>query len=48
MSLGIRALGAGLLAAVVLRSCAPVTSAEPVWPFAGAESASATKPLPAQ
>jgi len=35
-------LGAGLLAAAVPLANAPVAAAEPVWPVAGAESASAT------
>ncbi len=42
MSLGIRMLGAGLLSAAVSLAIAPVATAEPVWPVAGAESASAT------
>jgi hypothetical protein len=42
MSPGMRMLGAGLLAAVALPTYARVAAAEPVWPFAGAESASAT------
>jgi len=42
MSLGMRMLAAGLLAAAASFACAPVAAAEPVWPFAGAESASAT------
>jgi hypothetical protein len=42
MSLGMRMLGAGLLAASVALAAAPVATAEPVWPVAGAESASAT------
>ena len=37
-----RMLAAGLLAAAVPLACAPVATAEPVWPVAGAESASAT------
>jgi hypothetical protein len=36
-----RMLAAGLLTAASL-ACAPVAAAEPVWPVAGAESASAT------
>jgi hypothetical protein len=35
-------LGAGLLAAAVSLAISPVAVAEPVWPVAGAESASAT------
>jgi hypothetical protein len=42
MSLGMRMLASGLLAAAVLLAIAPVATAEPVWPVAGAESASAT------
>jgi hypothetical protein len=42
MSLGIRVFGAGLLAASVSLAAAPVATAEPVWPVAGAESAGAT------
>jgi hypothetical protein len=42
MSLGMRMLGAGLLAAAVSLASAPGATAEPVWPVAGAESASAT------
>ena len=42
MSLGMRMLGAGLLAAAVSLATAPVATAEPVWPVAGAESAGAT------
>jgi hypothetical protein len=42
MSLGMRMLGAGLLAAAVSPAIAPVATADPVWPVAGAESASAT------
>jgi hypothetical protein len=42
MSLGMRMLAAGLLAAAVPVANAPVAAAEPVWPVAGAESASAT------
>jgi hypothetical protein len=42
MSLGMRVLDAGLLAAAVSLAAAAVTTAEPVWPVAGAESASAT------
>lgn len=36
-----RMLAAGLLAAASL-ACAPVVTADPVWPVAGAESAAAT------
>jgi hypothetical protein len=42
MTLAIRVLAAGILAAAVLLTPAPVAVAEPVWPFAGAESAGAT------
>jgi hypothetical protein len=42
MSLGMRMLGAGLVGAAVSLGNAPVATAEPVWPVAGAESASAT------
>ena len=42
MSTRMRILAAGLLAAAVSLTGAPVASAEPVWPVAGAESASAT------
>jgi hypothetical protein len=42
MSLGMRMLGAGLFGAAVSLGNAPVATAEPVWPVAGAESASAT------
>jgi hypothetical protein len=42
MSLGMRMLAAGLLTAAASFACPPVAVAEPVWPFAGAESASAT------
>lgn len=35
-------LAAGILAAAVPLACAPVATAEPGWPVAGAESASAT------
>jgi len=43
MSLGMRILlGARLLAAAVPLAAAPAATAEPVWPVAGAESASAT------
>jgi hypothetical protein len=42
MSLGTRMLGAVLLTAAVSLAIAPVATAEPVWPVAGAESASAT------
>ena len=42
MSLGTRMLAAGLLAAAASFAGAPVGAAEPVWPVAGAESASAT------
>ena len=42
MSLLMRMLAAGLLAAHLLPTTAPVAAAEPVWPVAGAESASAT------
>ena len=42
MSLVRRMLGAGLLAASVSLAAAPVATAEPVWPVAGAESAGAT------
>jgi len=35
-------LGAGILGAAVSLAIAPVAAAEPVWPVAGAESASAT------
>jgi hypothetical protein len=35
-------LGAGLVGAAVSLGNAPVATAEPVWPVAGAESASAT------
>jgi hypothetical protein len=42
MSLGMRMLGAELLGATVLLANAPGATAEPVWPVAGAESASAT------
>jgi hypothetical protein len=42
MSLKSGALAAGLVAAALLLACAPVARAEPVWPVAGGESASAT------
>jgi hypothetical protein len=45
MSLGMRMLGAGLFAAAASHAVAPVApvaTAEPVWPVAGAESARAT------
>jgi hypothetical protein len=42
MSLGMRMLDAGLLAAAVSLAAAPLATAEPVWPVAGAESAGAT------
>jgi hypothetical protein len=42
MLFGIRMLAMGLLAAAVFLSVAPVAAADPVWPVAGAESASAT------
>jgi hypothetical protein len=42
MSLRMRMLATALLAATVFPAKAPVATAEPVWPFAGAESASAT------
>jgi hypothetical protein len=42
MSLGMRMLGAGLLGAAISLANAPAATAEPVWPVAGAESASAT------
>jgi hypothetical protein len=42
MSLGIPTLAAGLLASAATFACAPDAAAEPVWPVAGAESASAT------
>jgi hypothetical protein len=42
MSLGMRLLGAMLLAAAVSVAKASVATTEPVWPVAGAESASAT------
>jgi hypothetical protein len=42
MSINSGMLGAGLLAAAVPLANAPVAAAEPVWPVAGAESASAT------
>lgn len=42
MSLGIEMLGAGVLGAAMSLAIAPVATAEPVWPVAGAESASAT------
>jgi hypothetical protein len=42
MSLGMRMIAAGLLAAPVSVAFAPLAAAEPVWPVAGAESASAT------
>jgi hypothetical protein len=42
MSFGMRMLGAMLFAAAVSLANAPAATAEPVWPVAGAESASAT------
>ena len=42
MSARLGLFGAGLLASAVAVSYAPVATAEPVWPVAGAESASAT------
>jgi hypothetical protein len=42
MSLGMRMLGAGLLGVAASLAIAPVATAEPVWPVAGAESAGAT------
>jgi hypothetical protein len=42
MSLGMRMLGAALLGAALSLAIAAVAAAEPVWPVAGAESASAT------
>ena len=42
MSLGMRMLGAGLVGAAVSLGNAPVATAEPVGPVAGAGSASAT------
>lgn len=40
--MSLRMLGAGVLGAAVTLAVAPVANAEPVWPVAGAESASAT------
>jgi hypothetical protein len=42
MSINSGMLAAGLLATAVPLAYAPVAAAEPVWPVAGAESASAT------
>jgi hypothetical protein len=42
MSLEMRMLATGLLAAAILLAGGPVAAAEPVWPVAGAESARAT------
>ena len=42
MSLVMRLLGAGILAASLSLAAASFATAEPVWPVAGAESASAT------
>jgi hypothetical protein len=41
MSLKLRMLAAGLLGAAAIVAYAPVAAAEPVWPVAGAGSASA-------
>jgi hypothetical protein len=42
MSLVIEALAAGVLAVAASFACPPLAPAEPVWPVAGAESASDT------
>jgi hypothetical protein len=42
MSLRMRALAAGVVVAAASFACPPLAAAEPVWPIAGGESASAT------